>query len=53
MRCQEFRNKNLVRVCFEFSYINLETYIELIKIIDEIGRLINYMINNPDKFGSK
>ena len=42
-------------VWLEFSlkckYINLETYKELNGKTIEIGRLINYMINNPDKFG--
>ena len=42
-------------VWLEFSlkckYINLETYNELNSKTIEIGRLINYMINNPDKFG--
>jgi four helix bundle protein len=34
------------------NYITLETFTSLnIKSI-EIGRLINYMINNPNKFGS-
>jgi four helix bundle protein len=41
----------------EFSlqcqYIDKETYNELIKISVEVGRLINYRINNPEKFGSK
>lgn len=40
----------------EFSlacqYIDQETYRELTKNSEEIGRLINYMINNPSKFGS-
>ncbi|SMC34964.1 four helix bundle protein [Cellulophaga tyrosinoxydans] len=40
----------------EFSlacqYIDQETYSELAENCEEIGRLINYMINNPSKFGS-
>ena len=40
----------------EFSlacqYIDQETYSELTENCEEIGRLINYMINNPSKFGS-
>nr|WP_294782547.1 four helix bundle protein [uncultured Flavobacterium sp.] len=36
---------------FECKYINKETFDTLnIKSL-EIGRLINYMINNPNKFG--
>ena len=42
-------------VWLEFSlkceYINIETYNNLNNKTIEIGRLINYMINNPDKFG--
>lgn len=42
-------------VWLEFSlkceYINTETYNELNNKTIEIGRLINYMINNPAKFG--
>ncbi|MFV8375622.1 four helix bundle protein [Flavobacterium sp. LB1P62] len=44
-------------VWLEFSlkceYINIETYNDLNNKTIEIGRLINYMINNPDKFGCK
>lgn len=42
-------------VWLEFSlkceHINIETYNNLNNKTVEIGRLINYMINNPDKFG--
>tara|TARA_R110002051_G_scaffold99857_1_gene170209 strand:- start:14564 stop:14929 length:366 start_codon:yes stop_codon:yes gene_type:complete len=38
---------------FECEYIDNITYGELMEISLEVGRLINYMINNPDKFGSK
>jgi len=44
-------------VWLEFSlkceYKNIETYNNLNTKTIEIGRLINYMINNPDKFGCK
>ena len=44
-------------VWLEFSlkceYINVETYTDLNNKTIEIGRLINFMINNPDKFGCK
>ena len=33
------------------EYISEETYTNLIEKNIEIGKLINYMINNPDKFG--
>ena len=34
------------------EYITEETYKPLVSESEEIGKLINYMINNPDKFGS-
>jgi len=37
----------------ECNYIDQDTYNDLIKSSEEIGRLINYMINNPSKFGSE
>ena len=44
-------------VWLEFSlkceYINVETYTDLNNKTIEIGRLVNFMINNPDKFGCK
>ncbi|PIB27388.1 four helix bundle protein [Maribacter sp. 4U21] len=35
------------------NYIDQPTFEELIKVSDEVGRLIYYMINNPGKFGVK
>ena len=35
----------------ECEYINNETFINLTAKNTEIGKLINFMINNPDKFG--
>ena len=37
--------------CHHCGYINKETYDRLTKHNVEIGKLINHMINNPDKFG--
>ncbi|WP_296700364.1 four helix bundle protein [Algoriphagus sp.] len=34
------------------EYINNETYLELILKSEEVGKLINFMILNPHKFGS-
>ncbi|RAJ11777.1 four helix bundle protein [Olleya aquimaris] len=36
---------------FKCNYISKEEYIKLINQSTEIGKLINYMINNPEKFG--
>ena len=45
------------QIWLEFSlaceYINQETFDELTKESIEVGKLINYMILNPRKFGSK
>jgi len=35
------------------NYISKEKYSELANQGIEVGKLINYMINNPDKFGAK
>jgi len=37
---------------FECEYISKEIHQNLTEKTIEIGKLINYMINNPDKFGS-
>ncbi len=36
----------------ECSYINDEVYNKLFALSDEIGRLAQYIINNPEKFGA-
>ena len=36
----------------ECEYLSKETYDSLHSECMEIGKLLNYMINNPDKFGS-
>ena len=36
---------------FECKYVATEVHQDLILKSKEIGKLINYMINNPDKFG--
>ena len=35
------------------NYVNQEIFEELTSKSKEVGKLINYMIQNPDKFGSK
>ncbi len=37
----------------ECNYLEKETHTRLSKETDEIGRLLNYMIQNPEKFGCK
>ena len=38
---------------FRCTYINNEDYKRLVDLTDEVGKLINYMILNPQKFGVK
>lgn len=35
------------------DYINEEVYDQLTERSEEVGKLINYMINNPSRFGVK
>jgi hypothetical protein len=35
----------------ECNYISLEIYRKLYEISDDVGRIVQYMINNPEKFG--
>jgi four helix bundle protein len=45
-------NETLVwlRFSLECNYISLEVYNEFTEISKEVGRLLNYMILNPEKF---
>ncbi len=40
----------------EFSlaceYINIEVYEKLLSLSGEVGRILQYMMDNPDKFGA-
>ena len=36
----------------ECDYISKEVYYKLYALSDEIGRLVQYMIDNPGKFGA-
>lgn len=40
-----------LQFCLQCNYINKETFDNLNDRSIEIGKLINYMINNPGKFG--
>ena len=40
-----------IEFAYTCEYISEETYTNLTEKNIEIGKLINYMINNPDKFG--
>jgi four helix bundle protein len=38
---------------FKCEYIDQITFNDFIKDSEEVGKLLNYMINNPSKFGSE
>ncbi len=38
---------------YKCNYISESTYLELFSVSEEVGKLINYMILNPEKFGAK
>lgn len=33
------------------NYITNESYLQLVTVNEEVGKLLSYMFNNPDKFG--
>ncbi len=42
-----------VDFAFECEYLDKEIHEKLSKKVKEVGKLLNYMILNPEKFGSK
>ncbi|MCF6280192.1 MAG: four helix bundle protein [Flavobacteriaceae bacterium] len=40
-----------LKFALKCEYINEETYNKLISISEEVGKLINFMMRNPEKFG--
>ena len=51
--CQGENSETLVWLDFamEYNYNTVEEYNRLIELNNEVGRLLTYMMNNPDKFG--
>ena len=51
--CQGENSETLVWLDFamEYNYNTVEEYTRLIELNNEVGRLLTYMMNNPDKFG--
>jgi four helix bundle protein len=45
-------NHGLVRICFIRKYITNETYDSLVAKNAETGRLIQFTLQHPEKFGS-
>jgi len=51
--CQGENSETLVWLDFalQYKYIQFEEYNRLIELNNEVGKLLNYMMNNPEKFG--
>ena len=51
--CQGENSETLVWLDFamEYNYNTVEEYNRLIELNNEVGRLLTYMMNNPEKFG--
>ena len=51
--CQGENSETLVWLDFSLScqYCTEDEYKQLIELNNEVGRLLTYMMNNPDKFG--
>ena len=43
--------KGWLKFALDCKYINLDTYNNLVITSDEVGKLINHMMNNPEKYG--
>jgi len=44
--------KGWLKFAFECNYMSIDRYHELVVQSDEIGKLLNHMMNNPEKYGS-
>ena len=51
--CQGENSETLVWLDFalQYNYNTIDEYNRLIELNNEVGRLLTYMMNNPDKFG--
>jgi four helix bundle protein len=51
--CQGENSETLVWLDFSFhcKYNDKEEYNRLVELNNEVGKLLSYMMNNPDKFG--
>jgi hypothetical protein len=45
--------KKAYKLAMECNYLEREIYSHLLQGTDEIGRLLNFMIQYPEKFGCK
>ena len=51
--CMGENSETLVWVDFskKCNYISNDSYLQLVRLNEEIGKLLSHMFNNPDKFG--
>ncbi|WP_461788870.1 four helix bundle protein [Pedobacter sp.] len=45
--------KGWLKFALDCRYLNEENYLKLVSLSDEIGKLLNHMMNSPEKYGAK
>ena len=45
--------KGWLKFALECKYMDDNNYTNLVTLSDEVGKLLNYMMNNPEKYGTK
>lgn len=45
--------KGWLKFALECKYLDDNNYTNLVALSDEVGKLLNYMITNPEKYGAK
>lgn len=45
--------KGWLKFALDCRYLSEENYLKLVNLSDEVGKLLNHMMNNPDRYGAK
>ena len=45
--------KGWLKFAFACRYLDERNYKDLVALSDEVGKLLNHMMNNPEKYGAK
>lgn len=45
--------KGWLKFALDCRYLSEENYLKLVNLSDEVGKLLNHMMNNPDKYEAK
>lgn len=45
--------KGWLKFALDCRYLSEEKYLKLVSLCDEIGKLLNHMMNSPEKYGAK